>query len=75
MECRENAQHESQNGFYGAIFSYRSVLCLEKKPHNPKISRYVAALAVLLIPESRMRRTKKQKGRHLANTVHLRCFE
>jgi len=67
MECRENVQRESLNGFYGTIFSYRSVLCLEKKPHNLKISRYVAALAVLLKPESRIRRgAEKQKGRHQA---------
>jgi len=53
MECRENAQRESQNRFYDAIFSYRSALCLEKKVCIPKISCYAPALAVFLRPESR----------------------
>jgi hypothetical protein len=66
MECRENAQRESQNRVYAVIFGYRGVLCLEKKTHNPKISRYLAALVVLLDPESRFPGRENRKGRLLA---------
>ncbi|MDX6040584.1 hypothetical protein [Scandinavium lactucae] len=71
MECRENVQHESLKGFYGSIFSYRSVLCLEKKTHNPKISRYVAALAVLLMPESRIRWELKNKKAAIRRPISI----